>query len=85
MNIEPTRTRQNGTRATLAKSGEEIIVACRQIVAERSYAKINGVTVDLFSAGAIVAVYDALNDANKAKFRNLPVAKMTWIALQLLK
>lgn len=83
--LEPTRTRQKGTRVTKSKSGEEIISACRSIKANGQYEKINGCMVDLFSASAIVAVYDGISDANKAKYINLPVGKMASIAFKLLK
>lgn len=83
--LEPTRTRQNGTRVTTTKDGDAIIAACRSIVANGQYEKINGHMVDLFTASAIVRVYDAVNDANKAKLKALPVARIASIAFQLLK
>ncbi len=81
---EPTRVRNRGTRVTTTKVGAEIIDACRSIVAESQYAKINGHMVDVFTASAIVKVYDAVNDANKAKLAALPVARMASIAFKLL-
>jgi hypothetical protein len=83
--LEPTRTRKHGTRVTKTKDGAAIIEACRSIVTNSQYEKINGHMVDLFSASAIVKIYDALNDANKAKFLALPVARMASVAMQLLK
>jgi hypothetical protein len=83
--LEPTRTRKHGTRVTKTKDGDAIIAACRSIVANGQYEKINGHMVDSFSASAIVKVYDAISDANKAKFTALPVARMASIAFQLLK
>ena len=83
--LEPTRTRQAGTRVTKAKDGDQIIGACRSIVANGQYEKINGHMVDLFTASAIVKVYDAINEANQAKFKALPVVRMASIAFQLLK
>lgn len=82
--LEPTRTRKQGTRVTKTKDGAEILAACRSIVANGQYEKINGHMVDLFSASAIVKVYDALNETNKAKFAALPVARMTSVAMKLL-
>lgn len=79
---EPTRIRENGTRVT--KDGAEIIAACRSIVERGQYAKINGHAVDLFSASAIVNVYDVLSETNKAKFLKLPIARMASISFQLL-
>ena len=69
---EPTRTRDQGTRVTSAKTGREILDACREIVATGSYAKISGVMVDLFTASGILAVYDALKKPeNRARFLDM--------------
>lgn len=81
---EPSRIRQNGTRVTTTLDGDAIIAACRSILERKQYAKINGHMVDLFSASAIVKVYDAVNDANKAKLKALPVAHMASIAFKLI-
>lgn len=82
---EPSRVREHGTHVTRSATPEEKIAAFRSIVARGGYSKIDGVTVDLFSASAVVAVYDALNDANKAKFAGLSVPKMATVAFKLLK
>lgn len=79
------RVRAGGTNVTLCQSGEERIAAFRKIVEEKSFAIIDNVTVDLFSASHVVQVYDAINDANKAKYRELPVQKMVGIAYALAK
>lgn len=83
--VEPTRTRRHGTRVTTTKNGDAIIAACRSIMANGQYEKINGHVVDLFTASAIVKIYDAVNDENKAKLKALPVARIASIAFQLLK
>ena len=49
-NPEPTRIREQGTIVTLPKSKTERIVAIRQIVAEKQYAKVDGCMIDLYSA-----------------------------------
>jgi len=85
MRTEPTRVRTHGTRVTTTKNGAEIIEACRSIVANCQYEKINGGMVDLFSASAIVKVYDAINEANREKFVKLPVERMARISLSLVK
>ena len=84
MRIEPTRVRQHGRKVTLSSSGAERIAACRDIVERASFAKIDGVMVDLFSASAIVKVYDAINEVNRVKFERLPIGKMARVALQLI-
>jgi len=65
--------------------GPEGIAQCRDIVNSGSYAKVNEVMVDTFSASAIIAVYDALNPINQAKMVALPVPKAASIAFGLLK
>ena len=64
--------------------GAEGIEACRRIVAEKQAAKVNQVMVDLFSASAIVRVYDAVNDENKARLEAKPVAIVADIVFRLL-
>jgi hypothetical protein len=56
----------------------------RKIVAEGQYAKVEGSTVDLFSASAYVKVYDALSDANKAKLDALPLPAAIEFVFKLL-
>jgi len=82
---EITRIRQRGTRQTVPTTPEERIDAIRAIVTAGQYAKVDGIMVDLFSASAIVAVYDALNEENRLKFASLPAGKMGLIAFRLVK
>jgi len=83
---EPTRTREHGTKVTnpadYQDPGLARILALRRIVNERQYAKIDGKMIDLFTASAIVTVYDALNEANQKRFRDLKVWSMAKIAFQ---
>jgi len=72
-------------RAKKMLTGLERIEACRKIVAEHQYAKIDGQIVDGFSASAIVQVYDAINDENKAKMETLSIVNMAKIAFRLIK
>ena len=46
---------------------EAAIDDLRKIVKTKSIGKVSGVKVDLFSASAMVKVYDALNSKNQAK------------------
>jgi hypothetical protein len=85
MKQETSRKRLQGTVVTVMADGNEIIAACRAILAQKQYGKINGQMVDSFSASAIVKIYDAISDANKAKFLNLSIARMAQIAFSLLK
>jgi hypothetical protein len=60
-----------------------IIDTLRLAIANGQQVKYQKVSVDLFSASAIVQVYDALNDANKAKYASLPIRKMADIAFKI--
>ena len=56
--------------------GEELIVAAaiddlRKIVKTKSMGKVSGTKVDLFSASAMVKVFDALNSKNQAKVEKM--------------
>ena len=82
---EPSRTRPHGTVVTQPSSPNERIAAFRRIVDEGQYAKIDGVMVDLFSASAVIAVYDALNEANRARFASLSAPKMAKLAFKFVK
>jgi len=85
---EQTRIREHGTRVTnpgnFADPGIARIEAVRQVVRRGAYAKIDGCMVDLYTASAIVKVYDAINETNKAKYRALDVRRMGLIAFKLI-
>ena len=66
----------------LADSKEDVL---RQIVAQGQRAKVQGSMVDLFSAGAIVTVLDALSPENKKKYLEFHPYKMAEIAFKLTK
>ena len=82
---EQTRVREQGTIVTNPKTGVERIEALRQIVRDSQYAKIDGIMVDLFSASAIIGIYDRISEANQAKYREMPVYKMADIAFKLME
>lgn len=83
---EPTRTRSGGTRVTSSGLDPQAkLAALRRIVVQGQYEKIDGTTVDLFSASAIVAVYDKLNEENRKRFLGFHVRKMAIVAFKLLK
>jgi len=56
----------------------------RRIVANFTAAEIDGEFIDTQSANAVVTVYDALNEANRAKFLTKSPAQMARIAWQLV-
>ena len=66
-------------------TGDKLMDALRKIVKEKTAAKINGMLVDLFTASAIIKVFDALNIGNQEKFKDMPLLKMQKVAFQLIK
>jgi hypothetical protein len=55
----------------------------RQIVNRRTAGKVDGQMVDLFSASAILSIYDALSEENQAKYRAMPIRRMAAVAFAL--
>ena len=84
MKNEISRIRENGTVVTKPKTGAERIAAIRKIVEEKQYAKVDGTMIDLFSASAIVQVYDALHEVNREKFSSMLSGKMAVVAFKLI-
>ena len=50
-----------------------------KIVKDKQYAKIGGTIVDLFSASALVKIFDAVNDSNKKKLNKMNINKLAYI------
>ena len=69
----------------------EVIAKIRGIVKNHQHASIKDpklgkpVKVDAFSASAIIQVYDAINDTNKAKFAAMSIHQMATVAYKLMK
>jgi uncharacterized membrane protein len=81
-----TITREHGTKCHTCTTADDFAKACQDVL-DNGYAKINGVTVDAFTAGMVVSVWKQLNATNKAaitsawpklyaKDPRLPVAKV---------
>ena len=68
----------------LMPMGEEGLAEMRKIVASCTASKINECFIDMWSASAVVKVYDAVNEKNKARLLALPVARVCQIAMQVL-
>jgi predicted RecA/RadA family phage recombinase len=72
-----------------AKGGQVMagrkLIALRGIVEHKQHGKVEGVRVDLFTANAIIKVYDALSAENQAKYLALPVQRMANIAFKLVE
>lgn len=60
------------------------ITACRRIVKNHQWEFLEDVVIDAQTANAIVVVYDALNEENKAKFTSIPLERMGITAWKIL-
>jgi hypothetical protein len=56
----------------------------RSIVNNHQNGVVDGERVDLFTASAIIAIYNGLSEANQVKYAEMPVAKMANVAFKLL-
>lgn len=61
-----------------------VIEKMQEVVANKQAAEVNGVLVDLFTASAVVQVYDMVNDANKAKMQDMSAEKLANVAYKLM-
>jgi len=50
---------------------EKALDDLKRIVKDKQHGKVSGVKVDLFTASAMIKVYDALNDKNKKKVEKM--------------
>lgn len=76
--------RNGGTKCFTSEAPLDKVEACRQICADQQFAKVDGVTVDLYSASVLVKVFDALNDNNKAVILKRDIAGMVAVAFRVL-
>lgn len=84
---QPSRVRQDGVRVTntaLAENPGQARIDAFRLILKEGYSIIDGSTVDAFTASAVVKVYDALNEANRAKFVSLSVLKMVSVTWKLV-
>lgn len=79
-----TKRREHGTMEHHPKNPDERIAAFRQVVEEKSYAKIDNTMVDLFSANYVVQIYDVLSKANQEKYASHKAHCMVHIAFKLV-
>ena len=69
----------------------EIIEIARRIVKNQQFEKVKDpvsgkrMALDMFSASAIVAVYDKLSDKNKATMVKQPLPKLVSLVFKLIK
>ena len=69
----------------------ELIQIARRIVKNKQFEKVKDpvsgkrMALDMFSASAIVSVYDALNDTQKANLVKYPLPKIVDVVFKLIK
>ncbi|QKW54228.1 hypothetical protein HUT08_04265 [Streptomyces buecherae] len=56
----------------------------RRIVELHSAVTVEGLLVDAWTAGACVALYDALNEGNRERWLAMPVAQQCEVAVRLV-
>jgi hypothetical protein len=61
------------------------IDALRRIVADRQYTKVEGILVDLWTAQAVVACYEAGSDRTKRVIESAPLEQVAALALKFVK
>lgn len=66
-------------------NGLEKLRKLRAIVENRQHARIDGITVDLLSAGLILQVYDALSLEKQEQYLAMPLERMARIAYRVSK
>jgi hypothetical protein len=78
------RIREHGTPEVKPENGIERIEAIRRIVRKGQYAKIDGCMIDLFSASAIIQIYDNVSEKNQIKYRGMLAPRMGEIAFKII-
>jgi hypothetical protein len=70
---------------SMPSSSNSRIETCRRIVSGHGFEKIDGIIVDTVTANLLVTVYDALNEANQAKFDDIPLVRLVDFAWSRVK
>ena len=65
-------------------SGDPKVDALRQIVADKQFAKVDGVDIDLTTANLLLQIIDALSPTNRENFLSKPSEQMVNIASKIL-
>lgn len=71
--------------ASLEPAQQKRYDAIKEIVEGESYAKIDGVTIDLTTANMLLQIADNLKEENQKKFLSLPIRKMVDVGWKLIK
>ena len=82
---QPAKSRYQQQAEKMKYTSEEskYIKVARDVVKKKSAKKVDGVMLDLFTASAIVQVYDAVNSQNKKRMDGLKLTQLADIAFKL--
>ena len=68
----------------ISMSTQHKINKIRAIVANKETMTVEGQWLDLYSASAILTVYEALTNDNREKYASMSLSKMAWFAFKML-
>ena len=68
-----------------AMLNENTIEKMREIVSKKQAMKVGGVMVDMFTASAVVQIYDKVNDANKKKMDKMKPQQLANVAYKIMQ
>ena len=68
----------------MPKQKKTFIEVCRKIVEEKQNAKFDKISIDLYSASAVLTIYDKLNEENKVKLLACHPVKMVDICFRMI-
>ena len=82
---QPAKSRYQQQAEKMKYTSEEskYIKVARDVVKKKSAKKVDGVLLDLFTASAIIQVYDAVNSQNKKRMDGLKLKQLADIAFKL--
>lgn len=75
--------RNESARRASLRNGEHIIDVCQRVRDRQGFAWCDGALVDLFTAGIVSGIYDALNAENQAKLRTFSRDKCVSVCFKL--
>jgi|TARA_R110000744_G_scaffold64043_1_gene131727 hypothetical protein len=65
-------------------SGDPKVDALRQIVSDSQASEVEGMTIDITTAGLLLQIIDALESKNRENFLGRPIGEMAGIAYKIL-
>lgn len=80
----PLAIRAGGCKVWKDTTPEERIEAFNTIRKDQQMGKIDGITIDLFSASAVSKVYEACNADNRKKLDAMPIQRLVRICYQMI-